>query len=92
MTVISFERVAIAAMLIASVIIPSSSAAVAGALGLMALDAFKYFVANKKQSEATKEEIIKLREKIESIDKLTQDRMSLVDNKLAGLGLSRRNA
>jgi len=92
MQYISFERVALSLLLIAAVLGYSASAATVGAVGLMLLDGFKFFISNKKQSEATKEQLLELSAKVDQIDKSVKDRMSLIDNKVAGLGLSRRNA
>lgn len=91
MNSISFERVLITLLVAAAIAGLSSNSAVIAALGLIALDAFKFYVANKKQSDASKKEIADLSNKIDSIEKSVTDKMSIVDNKVAGLGLSRRN-
>lgn len=91
MNSISFERILITLLLIAAVAGLAANAVVVASLGLIALDAFKFYVANKKQTEASQKQIADLTLKIDQIEKSVNDKMSLVDNKVAGLGLSRRN-
>ena len=91
MNSISFERVLITLLLVSAGLGVQANAAVIAALGLMSIDAFKFYIQNKKQSEASKKEISDLKAKIELIEKSVTDKMSIIDNKVAGLGLSRRN-
>ncbi len=89
---ISFERIALSILLIVSAAGFGSYAITIAALGVMALDAFKFHVANRKQFEATKQELQVLSDKLSAIDKTIHDKVSIMDNKLAGMGMSRRNA
>jgi hypothetical protein len=89
---ITYERVAITSLLVASAFGLAPQYLTVAAISLMLVDAFKHYVNNKKSKEASKQEIAEIRAKLELIDKTVSDKMSLMDNKVAGLGLSRRNA
>lgn len=89
---ITFERSLIVGLLIAAGFGLSSMPLVLAALGLLTADTVRFLILNKKESEATKAEVQILKQKFELLEKSVNEKTSLMDNKLAGLGISRRNA
>lgn len=88
---VSFERVLIVLALIASGFGYSSFPLVLAVLGLLGSDTFKFYLANKKQDEATKAQVEELSDKFKALEKTVNEKANLMDNKLAGLGLIKRN-
>lgn len=89
---ISYERVVLSVLLGVSAAGLGSYAITIAALGVIALDGFKFYILNKKQYEATKDELLQMQNKLTAIEKTVTEKVSLMDNKLAAMGLSRRNA
>jgi cell division protein FtsL len=87
---LSFEKVLIALSIVAILSGLVGYPATIAVLGLMALDGFKFITAQNKDKNEIKTQIAELAAKTDKIEKSLTDRMSTVDNKLAGLGIARR--